>query len=75
MAAAEATVEGVTILMKHHREYVEEESNADVQELARRHIPEHRQLARGKRRKFLIYSVDRPNFLVDVDLHGPFSTV
>ena len=52
MAAAEATVAGVTILMKHHWEYVEEESNADVQELARRHIPDHRQLPRGKRRKF-----------------------
>ena len=43
MAIAEETVAEVTMLMKHHREYVEEQT-INTEEQVHRHVPDHRQL-------------------------------
>ena len=73
LAVAEETVAEVTLLMKHHREYVEEVSNLNMQELSRRQVPDHRQFPRGKRRKFFpgeAYHCILRDFLGPNPLHG-----
>ena len=73
LAVAEETVAEVTVLMNHHREYVEGRKREKNRTLARRPVIDHRQLPRKKSRKFApheaLHCIMR-DFLGPDPLHG-----
>ena len=73
LAVVEETVAELTLLMKHHREYVEGKREKNRTLLAHCPVIDHRQLPRDKRRKFVPHEALHCimwNFLGPDPLHG-----